>query len=103
MLPVVFGNPPGKAIRPSGPTKKWKSTSWSSQALETSFLPVAGEERGRTGPPSTRFDLSPSSCGASGDLVEGRVGNLIDLHLRNSLNHFRQCLLHFWIGGAAVR
>jgi hypothetical protein len=47
-------------------------------------------------------DASPSSCHASGDLVEGRVGDLVGVKLRGSLHHFRQELLHFRIGIAVV-
>src|SRR5437870_982354 len=77
-------------------------------SIEISFLLVsaflfAAEERGRTWPPPlNEQDLSALRCDASGDLVEGRVRDLVVLHLRNSLDHFRECLLHFWIGCAAV-
>jgi len=39
-------------------------------------------------------DPSALGCGASGDLVEGRVANLIDLHLWSSVHHFRQGFQH---------
>ncbi len=52
--------------------------------------------------PADRKDLSPSGCDASSDLVEGRVGNLIGLNLRSSLNNFRQGLQHCWIGFAGI-
>src|SRR6266568_23610 len=48
------------------------------------------------------IDPSASGCGASGDLVESRVANLIDLHLRSPVHHFREGLQHCWIGVAAV-
>src|SRR5205807_2112126 len=61
------------------------------------------KERGRTWPPPlNEQDLSALGCDASGDLVEGRVRDLVVLHLRSSLNHLREGLLHFRIGCAAV-
>jgi hypothetical protein len=38
----------------------------------------------------------------SGDLVEGRSGNLMGVNFRNSLNHSSQLLQHFWIGLATI-
>ncbi len=39
--------------------------------------------------PSERKDLPALGCYGNGDLVEGRVGNLIGFNLGSSLNHSR--------------
>src|ERR1700674_4468427 len=52
--------------------------------------------------PSERKDLPALGCYGNGDLVEGRVGNLIGFNLGSSLNHSRQGLCYFWIGSAVV-
>ena len=77
-------------------------------SIEISFLLVSafplcrGRERADLAAPLNEQDPSALGCDASGDLVEGRVRNLIGLHLRSSLNHLREGLLHFRIGCAAV-
>src|SRR5271167_3798662 len=38
-----------------------------------------------------------------GNLVEGRVGDLVGFDLRSSLNHLRQGSRHFRIGSAVIR
>src|SRR5947209_1521579 len=53
--------------------------------------------------PCERKDLPVLGCYGNGDLVEGRVGNLIGFNLWSSLNHSRQGLEHFWIGSAVDR
>src|ERR1700737_3692110 len=59
---------------------------------------------GGAGPtrPSKRKRLLASGRYGNGDLMEGRVGNLIGFNLRSSLNHSRQDLCYFWIGSAVV-
>src|SRR5437879_6084290 len=52
--------------------------------------------------PRGRRLLLTSGCGASGDPVEGGVGNLIGLNPRRSLNHLRLELLHFGVSFAAI-
>src|SRR6266852_2273332 len=57
----------------------------------------------RTWPaPSERKDLPASGRYGNGDLVEGRVGNLIGFNLGSTLNHSRQDLCYFWIRSAVV-
>src|SRR6267378_4889280 len=63
----------------------------------------AGLVWGRTWPaPSERKDLPASGRYGSGDLVEGRVCNLIGFNLGGTLNHSRQDLCYFWIRSAVV-
>src|ERR1700687_1236959 len=63
----------------------------------------AGLVRGRSWPAPLRTkDLPALGCCGNGDLVEGRVGNLIRFNLGRSLNHSRQDLRYFWIGSAVV-
>src|SRR6266542_1384059 len=45
---------------------------------------------------------SRSGLDLSGDLVEGRVGDLVGMHFGGPLNHLRQALEHLGIGIAAV-
>src|SRR2546426_5271626 len=52
--------------------------------------------------PCERKDLPVLGCYGDGDLVEGRVGNLIGFNLWSSLNHSRQDLRYFCIGLAVV-
>src|SRR5258707_11327671 len=59
-------------------------------------------ERADLAAPPTKEPLSASRRDASGDLVEGRIGNLVGANLRCSLNHLRQGLQHSWIGIAAI-
>src|SRR6266849_9606514 len=67
------------------------------------FPPRRTGAGGRTWPaPSERKDLPALGCYGNGDLVEGRVGNLIGVNLGSSLNHSRQDLCYFWIGSAVV-
>src|SRR5947209_9431379 len=72
--------------------------------VSPSTFTFAGEVRGRTwpAPHRTKRPNRLLSRYVSGDLVEGRVGNLIGFNLRSSLNHSRQDLRHFWIGPAVV-
>src|SRR2546426_5517428 len=59
--------------------------------------------RGDLGRPSEpQKDLSSSGCAASGDLMDGRVGNIIGFNFRSSLNHFRQGVQHLWISSALI-
>src|SRR6202521_6159350 len=66
-------------------------------------LPLRPTSEGADWPaPSERKDLPALGCYRNGDLVEGRVGNLIGFNLGSSLNHFRQDLCYFGIGSAVV-
>ena len=66
-------------------------------------FPFAGEVRGvLSSPPTERKDLPALGCYGSGDLVKGRIGNLIGFNLRSSLNDSRKDLRHFWIRSAVV-
>src|SRR5216684_4207221 len=61
------------------------------------------ELKGRIWAAPNRKDLPASGSCGSGDLVEGRVGNLVGFNLWSSLNHSRQDLRHLGIGSAVVR
>src|SRR5271167_4028211 len=77
--------------------------------MEISFLLVSAcplcrrRERAVLAAPTEREGLSTSGCNASGDRVEGRVGNLVGFNLKSSLNHFRQGLLYLRICSAVIR
>src|SRR6266851_4388896 len=71
--------------------------------VSSSSFPLRRTSGGANRPaPSERKDLSVLGCYGNGDLVEGRVGNLIGFNLGSSLNHSRQDLCYFWIGFAVV-
>ena len=74
-----------------------RHSQFSSELLPENLAPAfcRGGEGGFGRPESNKKDLSASGCDASGDLVEGRVGNLMGLNLRSSLKHFRQGLYDF--------
>src|SRR6266403_5614220 len=63
------------------------------------FAGLVGADLAR---PSERKDLPASGRYGNGDLVEGRVCNLIGFNLGGTLNHFRQDLCNFWIRSAVV-
>src|ERR1700730_3873067 len=63
----------------------------------------SGELKGRIWTAPKRKTLPASGSCGSGDLVEGRVGNLVGINLWSSLNHSRQDLRHLGIGSAVVR
>src|SRR6266403_2046695 len=58
--------------------------------------------RGGLGPPLTGTGLLALGRHCDGDLVEGRVGNLVGFNLWSSLNHSRQDFRHFGIRFAVV-
>src|SRR5260370_17295235 len=58
----------------------------------------AAEEGGIDRPPNQ----TPSNRNVSGDLVEGRIGDLVSLNLRSSLNHLAECLQHVGIPMAII-
>src|SRR5713226_3671533 len=96
-------------MTPPGATPEGEPTACFSQTLETS-LPVQfalrrtteGGDLARPPHRTKRKNLPALGCYSSGDLVEGRVANLIGFNLRSSLNDSRQDLHHFWIGPAVV-
>src|SRR3990172_5480525 len=70
------------------------------------LLTIRGRRR-RTGgadgsAPSERKGLLARGCYGSGDLVEGRVGNLIRFDPRSSLDDRGQELRDLWIGSTVV-
>src|SRR2546425_5697979 len=71
------------------------------RGIMVSLLPSRGgptrKEGGLDRPPTNECWLRPS-----GDLVDGRVGNLVGLKLRSPLDDLSQRLQHFRIGRAAV-
>ena len=68
---------------------------------ESSIAQPAGPEEGGLGRPALR-ELLVTGSSLSGNVMEGRIANLIGANLRNSFNHFPECLEDFWIGIAAV-
>src|SRR6266436_9168756 len=65
--------------------------------------PLSGYLKGRTwAAPPERKGLPALGCCGSGDLVEGRVGNVVGFNLWSSLNHSRQDLRHLGIGSPVV-
>src|SRR5713226_1063106 len=75
--------------------------------VSSSSFPLRRTSGGADRPaPSERKDLPVLGCYGNGDLVEGRVCNLIGFNLGSTLgstlNHSRQDLCHFWIRSAVV-
>src|SRR5260370_16628377 len=62
----------------------------------------AGQFEGRTWPAPHRTALLALGRHCDGDLVEGRVGNLVRFNLWSSLNHSRQDFPHLGIRFAVV-
>src|SRR5258708_19496081 len=65
--------------------------------LACSCVSPAGQFEGRTWPAPHRTDLLALGRHCDGDLVEGRVGNLVGFNLLSSLNHSLQDFRHFRI------
>src|SRR6266849_3750264 len=70
--------------------------------LACSCVSPAGQCEGRTWAAPHRTGLLALGRHCDGDLVEGRVGNLVGFNLWCSLNHSRQDLRHFGIRFAVV-
>src|SRR6266403_756158 len=70
--------------------------------LACSCVSPAGQCEGRTWAAPHRTDLLALGRHCDGDLVEGRVGNLVGFNLWSSLNHSRQDFRHFGIRFAVV-
>src|SRR6266446_2792067 len=70
--------------------------------LACSCVSPAGQCEGRTLAAPHRTDLLALGRHCDGDLVEGRVGNLVGFNLWSSLNHSRQDFRHFGIRFAVV-
>src|SRR5260370_1675293 len=70
--------------------------------LACSCVSPAGQFEGRTWPAPHRTALLALGRHCDGDLVEGRVGNLVRFNLWSSLNHSRQDFPHLGIRFAVV-